>query len=57
MSDKVLKVVPAPESKASPEATTGAPVSGRVAAFKRANLRMILLVALPSLAVLIGLGI
>jgi membrane fusion protein (multidrug efflux system) len=58
MSEKVLKVVPALESKISPESATetsaksaAAPASGR----KR--LRMILLVALPSLAVLVGLGI
>jgi membrane fusion protein (multidrug efflux system) len=58
MSEKVLKVVPALESKISPESATetsaksaAAPASGR----KR--LRMILLIALPSLAVLVGLGI
>jgi membrane fusion protein (multidrug efflux system) len=58
MSENVLKVVPALESKISPESATetsaksaAAPASGR----KR--LRMILLVALPSLAVLVGLGI
>lgn len=57
MSDKVLKVVPAPESKASPETATEVPAARRAPASGRAQLRMILLVALPSLAVLIGLGI
>jgi len=57
MSDKVLKVVPAPESKTSPKAAAEAPAARRAPASARAQLRMILLVALPSLAVLIGLGI
>jgi membrane fusion protein, multidrug efflux system len=58
MSDKVLKVVPAPESKTSPEGTTEAPAkTGRAGLPGRMRLRTILLVALPSLAVLLGLGI
>jgi membrane fusion protein (multidrug efflux system) len=58
MSDKVLKVVPAPESKTSPEAATEAPArTGRAGVPGRTRLRTILLVALPSLAVLLGLGI
>jgi membrane fusion protein (multidrug efflux system) len=58
MSDKVLKVVPAPESKTSSEAATEAPAkAGRAGAPGRKRLRTILLVALPSLAVLLGLGI
>ncbi len=57
MSDKVLKVVPAPESKTSPKAAAEAPAARRAPASARAQLRMILLVALPALAVLIGLGI
>ncbi|MDI1346489.1 MAG: HlyD family secretion protein [Pseudolabrys sp.] len=58
MSDKVLKVVPAPESKTSPEAATEAPArTGRAGMPGRTRLRTILLVALPSLAVLLGLGI
>lgn len=58
MSEKVLKVVPALESKISPESATEAPAkSAATPASGRKRLRMILLVALPSLAVLIGLGI
>jgi len=58
MSDKVLKVVPAPESKTSPGAATEAPAkAGRAGIPGRKRLRTILLVALPSLAVLLGLGI
>ena len=58
MSDKVLKVVPAPESKASPEAATETPAKAASNSLSgRKRLRTILLVALPSLAVVIGLGI
>jgi membrane fusion protein (multidrug efflux system) len=58
MSDKVFKVVPAPESKVAPEATSEAPAkTGRAGMPGRKRLRTILLVALPSLAVLLGLGI
>ncbi len=57
MSDKVLKVVPAPESKTSPEAATEAPAAARGAAPRRKRLRTILLIVLPALALLIGAGI
>jgi membrane fusion protein (multidrug efflux system) len=58
MSEKVLKVVPAPESKTSPDATQEAPAkAGLFARLGRKRLRMMLLVVLPSLAVLIGLGV
>jgi membrane fusion protein (multidrug efflux system) len=53
MSDNVLKVVPAPESKISPDATTA---PGRAPAGRK-RLRTVLLIALPLLAVLIGGGI
>jgi membrane fusion protein (multidrug efflux system) len=58
MSEKVLKVVPAPEAKTSP-GTTGeaAAKSGLAARIGRGRLRMILLVGLPAAAVLIGLTI
>ena len=54
MSDKVLKVVPAPESKTSPEATTAAPTTPARAPADRKRLRSILLIALPLAAALIG---
>jgi membrane fusion protein (multidrug efflux system) len=58
MSEKVLKVVPAPESKTSPDAATEAPAKvGLFARLGRGRLRMILLVALPSAAVLLGLSV
>jgi membrane fusion protein (multidrug efflux system) len=58
MSEKVLKVVPAPEAKTSP-GTSGeaAGKSGFAARIGRGRLRMILLVGLPAAAVLIGLTI
>jgi membrane fusion protein (multidrug efflux system) len=58
MSETPLKIVPAPEAKTSP--ATDAPAaekSGRFVQFGRKNLRMILLVGLPAIAVLIGLGL
>jgi membrane fusion protein (multidrug efflux system) len=56
MSEKALKVVPAPESKTSPGAKAEAPAAaGMFARIENKRLRMILLVVLPSLAVLIGL--
>jgi membrane fusion protein (multidrug efflux system) len=56
MSEKALKVVPAPESKTSPDTTTETPAkSGRFARLGGKRTRMILLVALPTLAVAIGL--
>src|SRR5471032_2957497 len=57
MSEKPLKIVPAPEAKTSPAA--GAPAAekfGRFAQFGRKRLRMILLVGLPAIAALIGLA-
>jgi membrane fusion protein (multidrug efflux system) len=56
MSEKALKVVPAPESKTSPGASTEAPAkSGLFARLGRGRLRMILLVGLPAAAALFGL--
>jgi len=58
MSEKALKIVSVPEAKTSPEAKTGTPTSARLLArIGRKRLRMILLVGLPALAVVIGLGI
>jgi membrane fusion protein (multidrug efflux system) len=58
MSEKALKIVPAPESKTSPETkteTSGA--KGLFARIGRKRLRTILLVGLPALVLVIGLGI
>jgi membrane fusion protein (multidrug efflux system) len=55
MSDKALKVVPAPEAKTRPEQQT-AEAPSLVARLRPRGLRMILLIVLPALAVLIGLG-
>ena len=57
MTEKALKIVPAPEAKTSPEAKTEGTASGLVARIGRKRLRMILLVALPVLALIIGGGI
>jgi len=57
MTEKALKIVPAPEAKTSPEAKTEGAVSGLVARIGRKRLRMILLVALPVLALIIAGGI
>jgi membrane fusion protein (multidrug efflux system) len=58
MSEKNLKVVPAPESKTSPDAASHAPAkSGLMARIGTGRLRMFLLVVLPTIAVLIGLTI
>jgi membrane fusion protein (multidrug efflux system) len=55
MSDKALKIVPAPEAKTRPdEPVVEAPA--KAPRFSRKTLRMILLVALPALAVLVGVG-
>ena len=57
MSEKALKIVPAPEAKASPDAKAGAAAgSGLFVRIGRKRLRTILLVVLPALAVLIGIG-
>ena len=55
MSEKPLKIVPAPEAKTAPGQAPAAEKAGRLAQLGRKNLRMILLVGLPALAVLIGL--
>ena len=58
MSEKALKVVPAPESKTSPGAQTEAPAkSGLFARLGRKRLRMILLVLAPALAALIAIAL
>jgi membrane fusion protein, multidrug efflux system len=58
MSEKALKVVPAPEARTSPESKPDASASASpFARFGRKRLRMILLVALPALAIVIGLGL
>jgi membrane fusion protein (multidrug efflux system) len=56
MSDKALKIVPAPEAKASPDAKTEGAQSAPAPRGGRKRLRMILLVVLPALA-LIGGGL
>ncbi len=55
MSEKPLKIVPAPEAKTAPADAPAAEKAGRFAQLDRKRLRMILLVGLPALAVLIGL--
>jgi len=57
MTDKALKIVPAPEAKTSPEAKTESATSGLFARIGRKRLRMILLVGLPAIALVIGLVI
>ncbi len=58
MSEKALKVVSAPEAKSSPESKSEAPAKSRMGArFSRRRLRTILLVALPSIAAVLGLSI
>jgi len=55
VSEKPLKIVPAPEAKTAPAADAPAPEkSGLVARLGRKRLRMILLVGLPAIAALIG---
>ena len=57
MSEKALKIMPAPEAKTSPDATKGpTTLSSRFARIGRKRLRMILLVGLPALVLVIGLG-
>jgi membrane fusion protein, multidrug efflux system len=57
MSDKALKIVPAPEAKTSPEAKTdGTQKAGLLARLGRGRLRMFLLAGVPALAAIIGLG-
>src|SRR5262245_14766673 len=58
MSEKVLKIVPATEARTSPEAKAApSPKRSWLERLGRQRLRMILLVALPVFAVVIGLGI
>ncbi len=58
MSDNVLKVVPAPESKTSAEAPNAAPAkSAAPASNGRKRLRKILLIVLPLTAAVLGGGI
>jgi membrane fusion protein, multidrug efflux system len=58
MSEKALKIVPAPEARTSPETKTGpSPKKSWLERLGRKRLRMILLVVLPVFAVIIGLGI
>ena len=57
MTEKALKIVPAPEAKTSPEGKTEGASGGLIARIGRKRLRMILLVGLPALAVVIGLGL
>lgn len=58
MSDKVLKVVPPPEAKTSSESKGDAPAkTGIFARMDRKRLRAILLVAVPLIAAVVGLGI
>lgn len=57
MSEKPLKIVPAPEAKTAPAADVAAEKPGRFPRLDRKRLRMLLLVALPTLAVVIGLAV
>jgi membrane fusion protein (multidrug efflux system) len=62
MSDKALKIVPAPDAKTAPDGTPGAAPAdaaqtSRLKGLWRRRKRMILLVVLPALAVLIGAGV
>jgi membrane fusion protein (multidrug efflux system) len=54
MSEKPLKIVPAPEAKTAPADAPAAEKTGRFAGMDRKRLRTILLIGLPALAVLIG---
>jgi membrane fusion protein (multidrug efflux system) len=58
MSEKALKIVPAPEAKTSPETKAGEQKSHRgFRRIGRKQLRRILLVALPAFAAVIGVGL
>jgi membrane fusion protein, multidrug efflux system len=58
MTEKALKIVPAPEAKTSPGTKTeAAAASSLFARIGRKRLRMILLVGVPALALVIGLAI
>jgi len=58
MSDKTLKIVPAPDARSSPDATKNSTArSGWLPRIGRQRLRMILLAGLPAIAVVIGLAL
>ena len=58
MSEKILKVVPAPDSKSSPDAAPEAAAStGRFARPTGKRLRNLLLIGIPALALIVGFGI
>jgi membrane fusion protein (multidrug efflux system) len=57
MADRNLKVVDAPEAKASPDAAEQSAKRGPFAGMDRARLRKILLIGIPALALVIGAGI
>ena len=57
MSEKPFKIVPAPEAKTAPVEAPAPAKAGLAARLGRKRLRMILLVGLPALAVVIGLGL
>jgi membrane fusion protein, multidrug efflux system len=58
MSEKILKVVPAPEAKTSPGGASEAPAkAGLFTRLGRNRLRMILLIVLPATAAMIGMVI
>jgi membrane fusion protein (multidrug efflux system) len=58
MSEKILKVVPAPDSKTSSDAATETPAkAGRFAGLRGKRLRTILLIGIPALALVVGFGI
>jgi membrane fusion protein (multidrug efflux system) len=58
MSEKAFKIVPAPESKTSPEAKTEpSSATGLFARIGHKRLQTILLVGLPALVLVIGLGV
>ena len=54
MSDKVLKIVSAPEAKSSPDAKTDGVQAASAPRGGRKRLRMVLLVVLPAIALLAG---
>jgi len=58
MSEKALKIVPAPEVRTSPGTKAEKPTAtGLFARVGRNRMRVILLVGLPALALVIGLGL
>src|SRR5690348_13393976 len=54
MSDKALKIVPAPEAKASPDSKTEGAQAAPAPRGSRKRLRMVLLVVLPTIALIAG---